>query len=130
MMSIFKQYPIYLLFIILLLVFQNCRQYKNIPGGFSKKRILTFENINNEKTQISYVFTVPQNYSTSKKYPLLVALHGYGSNMEAFHDLWKNTASNYGYVLLVPQGDVLTEQNFGWAWSENNYTGILRLIDI
>jgi phospholipase/carboxylesterase len=60
--------------------------------------------------------SVPSGYSPDRAWPLLVALHGYGSSAERFHVVWHEAAAVSGFVLLTPQGEDSTREGVGWAW--------------
>jgi len=64
------------------------------------------------------LFSVPRDYDPARPWPLLVALHGYGSGAEPFHDLWSTTASEAGFVLVTPQGEERAREGYGWSWGE------------
>jgi phospholipase/carboxylesterase len=72
---------------------------------------------------------VPEGYTPSKAWPLLVALHGYGSGADPFHDLWQEATTDAGFVLATPQGTKPTSTGFGWAWAAGWEQVIQRSID-
>lgn len=51
---------------------------------------------------------VPQSYDGTKKYPLVVAMHGYSSAITAFtgDSRWQNVANEYGIIIAFPQAYV------------------------
>jgi predicted esterase len=71
----------------------------------------------------------PSSYKKQKSFPLLIALHGYGSNAHAFHDLWKPVTDSLGFVLLTPQGEEAVS-NFGWGWGEYGEKIVLSALDM
>jgi len=75
-------------------------------------------------------YFVPDKYTPEQAWPLVVALHGYGDNAAAFHDLWKSVTDSLGFVLLTPQGEERTQEGFGWAWGSNAERAVQISIDI
>ncbi len=68
---------------------------------------------------IKYLYSVPVNYDPEKAWPLVVTLHGDGSNALAFHDLWRPATDSLGFVLLTPQGESFTPGGIGYTWGKN-----------
>jgi predicted esterase len=60
---------------------------------------------------------------------MLIALHGYGSGAEPFHDLWHEVTSSAGYVLVTPQGEQVTSEGIGWAWGQRAEHVVRQSID-
>jgi phospholipase/carboxylesterase len=75
------------------------------------------------------LFSVPDGYRRDRPWPLLVALHGYGSSAARFHTIWQPAARKAGYVLLTPQGEQPTVEGIGWAWGSSAETSIRQGID-
>jgi phospholipase/carboxylesterase len=63
--------------------------------------------------------SVPADYEPDRSWPLLIALHGYGSSAARFHTVWHEAAATSGFVLLTPQGEERTEEGVGWSWGES-----------
>ena len=74
------------------------------------------------------LYSVPPGYTPEKPWPLVVALHGYGSSAAQFHGAWFSIADGVGYVLATPQGDQRTAEGVGWAWSAEGDQVIQRSI--
>lgn len=63
-----------------------------------------------------YKITLPPNHNKSSKAPLIVAMHGYGGNMEETIDAWKDAAAEVGAILLTPQGGFRLDNNaYHWG---------------
>ncbi|MCF7809760.1 hypothetical protein K9N50_02090 [bacterium] len=62
----------------------------------------------------------PQNYDSTKSYPLVVGLHGYGGNCENFVDTWKHF-DGLEFIFATPQAPyaVAGGNNFGYSWALN-----------
>jgi len=61
---------------------------------------------------------LPENYDPEKKYPLVVGLHGYGSNPERFITLWKRFG-NPDFIYATPQAPYPfgTGSELGYSWN-------------
>jgi len=99
------------------------------PGSTVRAQII-LPNGHNDTLRTQAIFSVPRNYRAHMPYPLLVALHGYGDNAEAFHDLWKPVTDSLGFVLLTPQGENKVVEPISWGWGENAERIILTSIDL
>src|SRR5258706_11644791 len=57
---------------------------------------------------VPYRIYLPKNYDKSKKYPLVVLLHGAGGDetnfMESYRGLWPKLAEQRGYILASVNG--------------------------
>ncbi len=67
--------------------------------------------------KLGYTVELPPDFDTSKTYPLIVALHGYGDRMSSY----VGTAQSFcpqGAIGLYPETPypVDLEGNLGWAW--------------
>jgi len=63
------------------------------------------------------VFT-PPNLDPEKKYPVIVALHGYGRNPARTINNWKEAAEKFGTILVAPQG-VARMSSSAFHWGDN-----------
>lgn len=62
------------------------------------------------------VVSVPENYSSDTLYPLLIALHGFGSNPESFARALDSIVTNKGYIFCCPYGpEIRGTTAFGWG---------------
>jgi poly(3-hydroxybutyrate) depolymerase len=76
------------------------------------------------------LLSVPAGYTPDHSFPLLVALHGGGSNAIAFHDLWRPVTQSNGFVLATPQGGERAPDGMGYLWGPNAYDSVRRSIDV
>jgi predicted esterase len=61
------------------------------------------------------VVSVPENYSNDTLYPLLIALHGFGSDPDAFARAFDSVVTMKGYILCCPYGpEIRGATAFGW----------------
>jgi predicted esterase len=74
-----------------------------------------FEEKRKESKPEKLVF-YPDTFDSEKKYPLFVALHWKGGNMQEFSKYWKHVLKR-GYILLVPQSSQLSE-NKAYCWDD------------
>ncbi len=75
------------------------------------------------------LFSVPAIYETGEPLPLIVALHGYGSAAEPFHEYFKPAVHGRGYVLLTPQGMEQVAGTPGHGWDINAEESIRLAVD-
>jgi phospholipase/carboxylesterase len=69
------------------------------------------------QTELSYIVELPEDYDSTRTYPLIVALHGFGDRMSSY----VGTAQSFypdGAIGLYPETPypVDLEGNLGWAW--------------
>lgn len=64
-----------------------------------------------------FVFT-PENYNKDKKYPLFIALHGGGGNVEEFKKSWFSEKMRSEFITAYPQSSQLVTMN-GYSWTED-----------
>ncbi len=60
--------------------------------------------------------------------PLIVALHGYGGTPEPLAELYRAAATRLGAILVVPRGQEVVGQGFGWGIVEQAEELVLRAI--
>ncbi len=122
---------IYLTYSIVFLIIINCsHKYPDIGPGSTLTGEVKFESKNKIDKIGKFVYSVPIRYNPKTSWPLIITLHGYGSNAMAFHDLWKSVTDTMGFVLLTPQGDLSVENNFGWTWGDDSERLILICLDL
>lgn len=73
---------------------------------------------------------IPDRYDATKPAPLIVALHGMGSNADQFSRTWKPMANDFGAILAAPQGmSRMSNGGFHWGTVEEGVYLINRTID-
>lgn len=114
-----------------LLLILSCseKEYKKITPGSSQFYVFQYTNLEGKRVSSKFILSVPLNYDPEKHFPLLVLLHGYGSNPEAFSELWKPAADSLGVILLAPQGDDSTDEGIGYKWSDAADLIVLTCMD-
>jgi predicted esterase len=59
---------------------------------------------------------VPENYDKGRKYPLFIALHGGGENIEGFKPRWTSDRLKNEFIVAYPQSSqIITMNGFNWA---------------
>ncbi|MCK5148169.1 hypothetical protein KAR48_15545 [bacterium] len=117
--------------LIMALIFVNCGdQYPTITPKYVTTGQINFKGIDGTKKNAIFLYSVPTQYLPQKSWPLLITLHGYGSNATAFHELWKSVTDSLGFVLLTPQGDERTEEDYGWTWGKDAEREVLMCMDV
>jgi len=118
--------------VIFLLLFCHGSRNGNAlkPGTTIRAQISLPDGGNKERLRTLPILSVPKQYRAHTPCPMLVALHGYGDNAEALHDLWKPVTDSLGFVLLTPQGEIKVVEPISWGWGENSERVILASIDL
>jgi phospholipase/carboxylesterase len=64
---------------------------------------------------LQYRIKLPENYDPERAYPLVLGLHGYGSNHEIFITLWDDDEP---FIYVAPQGPypVVLDEDLGFSW--------------
>lgn len=60
----------------------------------------------------------PENFDKSKKYPLFIALHGGGENIEVFKPQWTSDLLKKDFIVAYPQSSQMITIN-GFNWTED-----------
>lgn len=62
------------------------------------------------------VISLPESYATVQRLPMVIALHGFGSNPVDFSRSLKGPVTQGGYVLVCPYGvEISGTTSFGWG---------------
>lgn len=64
---------------------------------------------------------LPEDYDSTKSYPLLIGMHGYGGTTEGFSQLW-NVFDKHSFIYVVPEAPYTNSPNDynpvkGYSWS-------------
>ncbi len=126
-----KVRTIFLTYAVIFFIIIGCSpKYPDGKPGAMLSGEVTFEAENGQEKMGRFVYSVPLSYNPKTSWPLIITLHGYGSNAPAFHDLWKTVTDTQGFVLLTPQGDVSVENNYGWTWGDDSERLILTCLEL
>jgi len=117
--------------LLLFLILLGCgKKYDYIEPRLVATLQINFKDQSGSVQNTISLYSAPDKYSPERAWPLVVALHGYGDNAAAFHDLWKSVTDSLGFVLLTPQGEERTQEGFGWTWGSNAERAVQISIDI
>lgn len=61
---------------------------------------------------------LPEGYSAARKYPLFIALHGGGGNMEEFSEVWKSDLLTAEYIVAYVQSSLMVSMT-GYSWTQD-----------
>lgn len=78
-----------------------------------------------EQIRLYYDLHVPADYAKRRRYPLLIALHGYGGNKESMMTLarrinerdWLIASLQGPYSFIIPPGHYNSEAKTGFGWA-------------
>lgn len=77
-------------------------EHRAKPHQLRVRRQLVQNSGSNRSKNTKNLYFMPDKYTPKQTWPLVVALHGYGDNATAFHDLWKSvTDSLVGYKCVI-----------------------------
>ena len=126
-----KHLNLFLKLTIISLVLFACRQrFGIIESEIIHKGEITISNHTDQKIKLPFYFSVPPDYNPGNSYPLVIALHGYGSSAEAFFPLWKEAADSLDFILLAPQGEDTAKGGIGFSWGKNSEQIVLTTLSI
>lgn len=78
-----------------------------------------------EKTRM--ILEVPPGHDPSKPAPLIIALHGYGSNADDIAGGWRATARRYGAILAAPEA-VHRAGRRGYDWQRGDEAAVIIVV--
>ncbi len=103
---------------------KNTPEYKAL---LSKAKMLLEEA---KKKEWKPLVFPPKNYDPSRKYPLFIALHGYGGSPKNFTRRLHKFLTEKGYVFMAPYGtEVYGLKSFGWGDVKKCEEKILKEIE-
>jgi predicted esterase len=120
----------YFLYLLIILMSACHNHYPEMKPLSVQKGAIIFEGVNKEQINTIFIFSIPEKYDPHKSWPLLMTLHGSGSNASAFLDLFKPVTDSLGLVLVALQGESRSEEGFGWRWGINTERALLTCLDI
>jgi len=104
--------------------------------GFAEAAALIEKNSDREleafkkKVENAKVLTfLPPRLDAGKPVPLIVALHGYGSDAADIASLWRPLAAEVGAILIAPQAVTPAGRGFNWGVIEQAQYLILNAIE-
>jgi predicted esterase len=65
--------------------------------------------------------SVPEGFDVSRKYPLFIALHGGGENIEEFRPNWRSDVMENEFIIAWVQSSQVATMN-GYTWEEQETT--------
>jgi predicted esterase len=86
-------------------------------GSFEKKNEAKRQEVQRTIEPKLEVFT-PENYEKDKKYPLFIALHGGGENIEVFKPQWTSLLLKKDFIVAYPQSSQIVSMT-GYNWTED-----------
>jgi polyhydroxybutyrate depolymerase len=99
-----------------------------VTAGQSANQTITSNGI-----QRSYILHVPARYNAQASTPLVVNLHGLGSNdsQEESYTQYSAKADQAGFIVAYPQGRPVSGNQLGWnAYGLNNTDDVLFISDL
>lgn len=99
---------------------------RSFPPVASGDHVIQVPTVSGDSTLA--IYSVPNEYSPGRSWPILIVLHGHGDVAAAFHELWRPVTDSMGFVLLTPQGDVPVS-GAGWGWSDQSEHCIRSALD-
>ncbi len=93
--------------------FNNIRETKEYKKLLNKANKLLKQMM---QTKPEPVIIIPSDYDTNKTYPLLICMHGWGSNPIDLSKNFQKIPDLTGYILCCPYGpQIMGRTSFGWG---------------
>ncbi|MFA8436853.1 MAG: hypothetical protein ACEPOZ_20285 [Marinifilaceae bacterium] len=70
-----------------------------------------------EKSKPQSIIDLPSNYTHDRKYPLFIALHGWGEDVPFFKKFWHSELLKKEYIVLFVQSSQVANMK-GFAWTD------------
>lgn len=90
-----------------------------------KERFAAFKRKNEDKrkeaqkkVQPKLEVFIPESFDRNKKYPLFIALHGGGENIEVFKPQWTSEMLKKDFIVAYPQSTQIVSMS-GYSWTED-----------
>ena len=74
-----------------------------------------------KNSEMKIEVALPEGYEEGKKYPLFIALHGGGENIETFRPNWKSGVMESEFIILYVQSSQVVSID-GFSWEEQEIT--------
>jgi len=113
--------------------FDDDEDLSNIKGTKQYKKLLAKANklLAQLKGKVfEPIVLLPANYDSSVSYPLIIGLHGYGSNPVDFSRLFEKIKDKLGYIVCCPYAPIVMGKiSFNWGELDQAENRILGTID-
>lgn len=96
--------------------------YKELPGfeEFIKTNSAMKEKAQ-KKAEFRMEVALPDSFDSEKTYPLFIAFHGGGENIEAFRPHWKSEKLSEEFIVAYFQSSQVSSMN-GFSWQDQEIT--------
>lgn len=102
------------------------KEQENFKRILSQNEALRQEAQKKAKPDLSV--EAPEGYTNEKRYPLFIALHGGGSNVANFKEVWKSERMKKEFITAYVQSSQLVAMN-GFSWKEDIEIAKREIID-
>lgn len=96
--------------------YQDDERFKGIFEEWDK-----IAEIEQRKAKPYWRIYTPKNYDSSRKYPLFVAIHGWGEDVDMFESYWQSDTLSEQYILALPQSSQIMGTS-KYIWNDNEKT--------
>jgi predicted esterase len=74
----------------------------------------------NAESKTTYIVNLPKNYTSEKRWPLLLIFHGGGSNLDRVQKHWQSETLKSGYIKVYLQSyNHYDTETYGWRSGDN-----------
>ena len=116
-----------LIFLSIFFIVSNCENNKiQLKPGLITTGQMRYLGHDGYRKVLNFLLSIPNNYISEGKFPLVIILHENGNKAESVHNFWKPVTASIGYILLTPQGEGLSTDGKGFVWGRNAYQSILK----
>jgi predicted esterase len=114
--------------------FAEDKDFANIKDSPEFRELVGMATLMKEETlkqSIKPIVIFPPGYDKSKKYPMIVALHGFGSGPIEFSSYYKEAAEKNNCVLFLCRGTkILGKESFAWNLDQEEYERVFDEISM
>ena len=119
-----------LIFLSVFFIVSNCENNSiQLLPGLTTTCQMRYLGHDGYRKVLYFLLSIPNNYTSEGKFPLVIILHENGNKAESTHNFWKTITDSIGYILLTPQGEGLSTDGEGFVWGRNAYQSILKCLD-